>query len=57
MKDKGFFLIFSPRWGEMLAAAGLCMMLGLAVLIASRVARAGYAGVAGDEAPTAAATS
>ena len=57
VKDKGFFLIFSPRWGEMVAAAGLCVMLGVAALIAKRVGRAGYAGSTGDEAPNAAATS
>jgi hypothetical protein len=57
VKDKGFFLIFSPRWGEMAAAAGLCVTLGVAVLVAKRVGRAVYAGAAGDAAPGSAASS
>jgi hypothetical protein len=34
VKDKGFILIFSPRPAEMLVALGLCVVLGLAVLLA-----------------------
>ena len=47
VKDEGFFLIFSPRWGEMAVAAGLCAGLGVAVFVAKRVARGVYAGTAG----------
>lgn len=36
VKDRGFFLLFSPRWEEMAAAAGLCALLGAVVLLAKR---------------------
>ncbi|MBV8880016.1 MAG: hypothetical protein JO332_08640, partial [Planctomycetaceae bacterium] len=29
VKDRGFVLIFSPRWEELAAAAGACALLGL----------------------------
>jgi hypothetical protein len=40
VKDRGFFLIFSPRWEEMAAAAGACGLLGAVVLLAKRLAPA-----------------
>ena len=39
VKDRGFFLIFSPDWREMGAAGGLCVALGAAALLARRVRR------------------
>jgi hypothetical protein len=39
VKDRGFFLIFSPRWGEMAVAGGLCAGLGAAALLARRARR------------------
>jgi hypothetical protein len=36
VKDRGFLLIFSPRWGELAAAAGGCAALGSLVLLAKR---------------------
>jgi hypothetical protein len=36
VKDRGFLLIFSPRWQEMVAAAGACAGLGALVLLAKR---------------------
>jgi hypothetical protein len=44
VKDRGFFLIFSPRWGEMAAAGSLCAGLGLAALLARRTRRYRTAG-------------
>ena len=38
VKDRGFFLIFSPRWEEMAASAGACGLLGAVVLLAKRLA-------------------
>ena len=38
VKGHGFVLIFSPRWGENVAALGLCGALGLAALGAKRTA-------------------
>lgn len=38
VKDRGFFLIFSPRWEEMAAAASACGILGTVVLLAKRLA-------------------
>ena len=38
VKDRGFLLIFSPRWGEMAAAAVACAGLGALALIARRTA-------------------
>jgi hypothetical protein len=37
VKGRGFFLIFSPHWGEMAAAVGLCVALGAAVIVAKRL--------------------
>lgn len=37
VKGRGFFLIFSPNFLEILAAAGLCAALGAATLVARRV--------------------
>ena len=34
VKDRGFFLIFSPRWEEMAVAVGICAFLGLAACLA-----------------------
>ena len=39
VKDEGFFLIFSPKSGEMLVAIGLCAALGLSVLAAKQFQR------------------
>lgn len=36
VKDRGFILIFSPRWQEMAVAAGACVGLGALVLVAKR---------------------
>jgi hypothetical protein len=36
VKDRGFLLIFSPRWGELASAAGACAGLGALVLAAKR---------------------
>jgi hypothetical protein len=36
VKDRGFFLIFSPRWEEMAAAAGACALMGAVALLAKR---------------------
>ena len=36
VKDHGFLLVFSPRRGEMAAAAALCVALGAAVLVTRR---------------------
>ena len=36
VKGKGFFLIFSPHPGEILAAAGLCLSLCAVVLVLRR---------------------
>ncbi len=36
VKERGFVLIFSPRWEEMAAAAGACAALGGLVLLAKR---------------------
>jgi len=36
VKERGFVLIFSPRWEEMVAAAGGCAALGSLVLLAKR---------------------
>lgn len=38
VKDRGFILIFSPRWQEMAVAAGVCVGLGTLVLVAKRTA-------------------
>jgi hypothetical protein len=35
-KDKGFILVFSPKWQESAAAAGFCVLFGLAVALAKR---------------------
>jgi hypothetical protein len=35
-KDRGFLLIFSPRWEEMAVAAAICAGLGLSALAARR---------------------
>ena len=40
VKDRGFFLIFSPRWEEMAAAAGACALLGALALLARRLSSA-----------------
>lgn len=37
VKNRHFFLIFSPRWSEMAVAAGIC----LALWLSTRLARAG----------------
>jgi hypothetical protein len=37
VKDRGFLLIFSPRWEEMVAAAGACAGLGALVWVAKRL--------------------
>jgi hypothetical protein len=34
VKDRGFFLVFSPRWEELAVAAAICATLGLACLAA-----------------------
>jgi len=36
VKDRGFFLIFSPRWQENSVAAGLCALLCSTVIILRR---------------------
>jgi len=36
VKDRGFILIFSPRWQEMAVAAGACVGLGALVWVAKR---------------------
>jgi len=36
VKDRGFFLIFSPRREEMLAAAGMCAVLGALAIVARK---------------------
>lgn len=36
VKDRGFLLVFSPRWEEMAAAAGACAGLGGVVLLAKK---------------------
>lgn len=36
VKDRGFVLIFSPRWAEMAVALGICAALGALVLLARR---------------------
>jgi len=38
VKDRGFILIFSPRWQEMAVAAGACAGLGALVWVAKRTA-------------------
>lgn len=40
VKDRGFVLIFSPRWEEMAVAAGACVALGVLWLAARRPATA-----------------
>jgi hypothetical protein len=37
VKGQGFVLIFSPRWQEMVVAAGACATLGVLVLLARRL--------------------
>jgi hypothetical protein len=37
VRDRGFFLIFSPRWEEMAFAAAGCALLGAAALLARRL--------------------
>ena len=36
VKDRGFFLIFSPDWRELATAAGICVVLGLLALAARK---------------------
>lgn len=38
VKDRGFVLIFSPRWEEMAAAAGACALLGALAWTARKTA-------------------
>jgi hypothetical protein len=40
VKDRGFFLIFSPRWEEMAAAGGACALLGAFAVLARRLSPA-----------------
>ena len=40
VKDRGFFLIFSPRWEEMAAVAGACALLGALAVMARRLSPA-----------------
>lgn len=40
VKGRGFWLISSPRWGEMAVAAGLCATLWAAVRVARRTTSA-----------------
>ena len=37
VKGRGFVLIFSPRWEEMVAALGACAALGAMILLARRL--------------------
>jgi len=37
VKDRGFFLIFSPHWEEMAAAGGACVLLGALAILARRL--------------------
>lgn len=39
VKGHGFILVFSPRVGEMLVAAGACALLGALALLARRLSR------------------
>jgi hypothetical protein len=41
VKDRGFLLVFSPHWEEMLIAAGACAGLGAVVWIAKRLSPRG----------------
>ena len=39
VKGRGFFLVFSPDWREMAAAAGICATLGMLTLVAHKTFR------------------
>jgi len=44
VKDRGFVLVFSPRWEELASAAAACLGLGILSLVAKRVGPRAAAG-------------